>query len=107
MAKLFDFSSKKQVFEFLEEKMSGASSDLYEEGRLEVGSYLLKSYVLEVNPHTDRDIDMQELIKMLVNVIFPERALKVKPIDADLIAIEDADKDFLVFVELLDRFWFL
>lgn len=107
MSQLLDFSSKKQVFEFLEEKMSGASSDLYEKGRLGVGSYLLKSYVIEVNSHVNGDIDIQELIKMFLDFIFPEKSLEIKQVDADLVAIEDIDKELLIFVEVRNRFWFL
>ena len=88
--KMKRFSSKKEAFDFFEEQISRAYEKIYEDKKLEYESYLLKSYLLEINILDLENKNRKEILKNLFSA-------KDKSIETDVYEIEPD------FFELLHR----
>jgi len=100
------FTSKKEVFDFFEEQISRAYQKIYENKKLEYESYLLKSYLIEINI---LDLEKRdEVLKELFSLNFNNQLIQptIYQIDADF--FELLYPHISIYVEWISqRFLFL
>jgi len=83
------FNSKKEAFDFFERQMSRAYYKIFEDKKLEYESYLLKSYLLEVNVSEGKD-KRRQILEKLFSLYLRRKTIKAKvyEIESDFFELE-------------------
>ena len=107
------FRSKKETFDFFEEQIARAYHKLYEDKKLEYESYLLKSYLLEINISDlleEERYQRYQIIKTLFSPFLKNKTigLEVNEIEPDFFELVYKDLNISIYVEWISqRFLFL
>ncbi len=98
------FNSKREAFDFFEEQISRAYHKIYEDKKLEYESYLLKSYLLEINV-SDLGSDRQQILKKLFSLYIEDGVVetKVYEIESDFFELIYQDFDITLYVEWISQ----
>jgi len=108
-SKVRKFSTKKEVFDFFEEQISRAYHKIYEDKKLEYESYLLKSYLLEINV-LDLENDRWQILKNLFSLYLKKEFIEteVHEIEPDFFELIYQNLNVTLYVEWINpRFLFL
>jgi len=103
------FNSKKETFDFFEEQMSRAYHKVFEDKKLEYESYLLKSYLLEINV-SDIEENRQETLKELFSIKHEKFNVEptVREIESDFFELYFNVSAVILYVEWISsRFLFV
>ncbi len=103
------FNSKKEAFDFFEEQISRAYEKIYEDKKLEYESYLLKSYLLEINI-SDLKSERRQILKSLFSFYLQDKTIvpDVHEIEMDFFELIYKDLKISLYVEWIsNRFLFL
>jgi hypothetical protein len=103
------FYSKKEAFDFFEEQIARAYHKLYKDKKLEYESYLLKSYLLEINI-SDLEEKRDKIIKTLFSISLKDKMIdvEVNEIESDFFELVYKSLNISIYVEWISqRFLFL